>query len=308
MPRGNFKIQIYATDIAKDAIDFARQGTYPATIVADVSQERLQRFFTEEDNHYRIKKEIRELIIFAQQNVLIDPPFTNLDLLSCRNLLIYLNSETQKKLLPLFHYSLNPEGFLFIGSSESIGSLHSISSLRRTTNGRSSSAGRPSSPAEERAEFPRRGCLLKSAGKAWQVHQKFPTASVIETAQTFILRTIAPPVVLINDKGDILYLTRRTGKYLEPPVGKANLNIYAMAREGLRSELGMLIRRAMTGKTKTTIKGLRVKTDGSEQVVNLTVSPFEEPEAMRGLMMVLFEDVEMPQRRSQRRPIPPRKN
>ena len=127
---GNFKVQIYATDIAKDAIDFARQGTYPATIVADMSQERLQRFFTEEDNHYRVKKEIRDLIIFAQQNVLIDPPFTKLDLLSCRNLLIYLNSETQKKLLPLFHYSLNQEGFLFIGTSESIGGYTDLFSPR----------------------------------------------------------------------------------------------------------------------------------------------------------------------------------
>jgi two-component system CheB/CheR fusion protein len=121
LPRVNFKIQIYATDIDKDAIDLARQGTYPANITADVSVERLQRFFTKEDDHYRISKEIRDLIIFAPQNILTDPPFTKLDLLSCRNLLIYLDAEAQKKLLPLFHYSLNPGGFLFLGSSESIG-------------------------------------------------------------------------------------------------------------------------------------------------------------------------------------------
>jgi two-component system CheB/CheR fusion protein len=112
-PKGNFKIQIYATDIDKEAIDLARQGTYPANITADVSAERLERFFTKEDENYRIRKEIRDLIIFAPQNILTDPPFTKLDMLSCRNLLIYLNAETQKKLLPLFHYSLGPGGFLF---------------------------------------------------------------------------------------------------------------------------------------------------------------------------------------------------
>jgi two-component system CheB/CheR fusion protein len=291
LPRGNFKIQIYATDIDKDAIDLARQGTYLANIAADVSQERLQRFFTEENDRYRIKKEIRDLIIFAPQNILTDPPFTKLDLLSCRNLLIYLNSETQKKLLPLFHYSLNPGGFIFFGSSESIGGFTDLFSpldnkwkifkRRETPIARKKLIELPTS----RQSFEVRTQSIVST-------QKESDASVTEIAQTFILQTIAPPVVLINDKGDILYLTRRTGKYLEPPVGKANLNIYAMAREGLRLELGILIRKAMTEKTKTTMKGLRVNANGSEQVVNLTVSPFEEPKVMRGLMMVLFEDVE----------------
>jgi two-component system CheB/CheR fusion protein len=291
-PRGNFKIQIYGTDIDKDAIDLARQGTYPANIAADVSEERLQRFFIKEDDHYRIKKEIRDMIIFAPQNILTDPPFTKLDLLSCRNLLIYLNAETQKKLLPLFHYSLNPGGFLFLGSSETIGGYTDLFSpldnkwkifMRRET------------PIARNAlvEFPTSRLPLEVRTQGIVRTQKESDSSATEIAQTLILQNIAPPVVLINDKGDILYLTRRTGKYLEPPVGKANLNIYAMAREGLRLELGILIRKAMTEKTKATVKGLRVKTNGSEQTVNLTVCPFEKPEVMRGLMMVLFEDVEM---------------
>jgi two-component system CheB/CheR fusion protein len=289
----DFKIQIYATDIDKDAIGLARQGTYPANIVADVSQERLQRFFTKEDNHYRIKKEIRDLIIFAPQNVLTDPPFTNLDLLSCRNLLIYLNSVTQKKILPLFHYSLNPSGYLFLGSSESIGTATDLFSPLdykwKVFKRMESSMAR-----KGLIEFPTSRLPFEVRTKSIVSAPELSDASVTETVQTLILQTIAPPVVLINDKGDILYLTRRTGKYLEPPVGKANLNIYAMAREGMRMELGILIRKAMTEKTKATIKGLRVKTNESEQVVNLTVSPFEEPEAVRGLMMVQFEDVETP--------------
>lgn len=296
-PRGNsnsnYKIQIYATDIDKDAIDVARQGVYPANITVDVSEERLQRFFTKEDDRYRIKKDIRDMIIFAPQNILTDPPFTKLDLLSCRNLLIYLNAEAQKKLLPLFHYSLNPGGFLFLGSSESIGGYTDLFS---PLDNKWKVFTRRETPIARNVlvEFPtsRRPFEVRTEGIVGA--QIESDASITEIAQTLILQTIAPPVVLINDKGDIIYLTRRTGKYLEPPVGKANLNIYAMAREGLRLELGILIRQAMAEGKKITTKGLRVKTNGSEQVVNLTVYPFEEPEAMRGLMMVLFEDVEAP--------------
>jgi two-component system CheB/CheR fusion protein len=292
-PNGNFKIQIYATDIDKDAIDMARQGTYPANITADVSAERLERFFTKEDDHYRIRKEIRDLIIFAPQNILTDPPFTRLDLLSCRNLLIYLNAETQKKLLPLFHYSLSPGGFLFLGSSESIGGSTDLFS---PLDNKWKVFKRRETPITRNklTEFPTSQRPFEVRTEGIVSTQKESNASVTEMAQTLILQTIAPPVVLINNKGDILYLTRRTGQYLEPPVGKANLNIYAMAREGLRLELGILIRKAMTEKMKATTKGLRVKTNGSEQVVNLTVSPLEEPEVMRGLMMVQFEDVETP--------------
>ena len=298
LPRVNFKIQLYATDIDKDAIDLARQGTYPANITTDVSVERLQRFFTKEDDHYRIRKEIRDMIIFAPQNILTDPPFTKLDLLSCRNLLIYLNAETQKKLLPLFQYSLNTGGVLFLGSSESIGS--SIDLFSPLDNKWKVFKRRETSIAGKgQIEFPTFRLPFEAGTEGIVSTKKESYASVTEIAQTLILQTIAPPVVLINDKGDILYLTRRTGKYLEPPVGKANLNIYAMAREGLRLELGILIRKAITEKTKTTMKGLRVKTNGSEQVVNLTVSPFEEPEVMHGLMMVLFEDVEMPAEEAQ---------
>ena len=292
-PKGNFKIQIYATDIDKEAIDLARQGTYPANITADVSAERLERFFTKEDENYRIRKEIRDLVIFAPQNILTDPPFTKLDMLSCRNLLIYLNAETQKKLLPLFHYSLGPGGFLFLGSSESIGGstdlFSPLDNKWKVFKRRETPIAR-----NELIEFPTSRLPFEARTEGIVRTQKESDASVTEIAQSLILQTIAPPVVLINGNGDILYLTRKTGKYLEPPVGKANLNIYAMAREGLRLELGILIRKAMTEKMKTTSKGPRVKTNGSEQLVNITVSPFEEPEVMRGLMMVQFEDVETP--------------
>ena len=123
-PARAYSLQIFATDLDKDAIDKARQGVYPANIAGDVSAERLRRFFVKEEHGYQVGKEIREMVIFAPQNLIMDPPFTKLDILSCRNLLIYLAPELQKKLLPLFHYSLNPGGILFLGSAETVGALH----------------------------------------------------------------------------------------------------------------------------------------------------------------------------------------
>jgi two-component system CheB/CheR fusion protein len=289
--RANFKVQIYATDIDRDAIDFARQGIYPANIAADVSPERLKRFFIKEKDSYRVKNEIRETIVFAVQNVLVDPPFTKLDILSCRNLLIYLTSELQKKLLPLFHYTLNPGGVLFLGSAESIGSFNDLFS---PVDAKWKLFERREIPVARREpiEFPL--SVLPYEVKVKVKDSTATQANIADMAQKVIFQSLVPPVVLINDKGDILYLTRRTGKYLEPPVGKANVNIYAMAREGLRAELGIAIRKALTDKTGITVRGLRVKTNGSEQDINLRVMPLEEPEEMRGLMMVQFEDIEAP--------------
>ena len=286
----NFKIQIYATDIDREAIDVARQAIYPVNISADISPERLQRFFIKEDDGFRVRKELREVIVFAMQNVLLDPPFTKLDILTCRNLLIYLNTELQKRLLPLFHYSLNPGGFLFLGSSESIGSSADLfithSNKWKLFERRDMLLSR-----KEPLEFPISPMPYEMRQKD-AASQKPSEAAIAEAAQKLIFQTVVPPVVLINDKGDILYLSRRTDKYLEPPVGKANINIYAMAREGLRAELGIAIRKTMTDKARTTIRGLSVKANGSEQEINLSVIPFQEPETMRGLMLVQFEDVE----------------
>ena len=290
--KGNLKIQIYATDLDNEAISIARTGTYPANIAQDVSEERLQRFFIKEDGNYRIRSEIREMIVFAQQNVLADPPFTRLDMLSCRNLLIYLSPETQKKLMPLFHYSLNPGGLLLLGSSESIGGF--IDHFSPLDNKWKLFERRENLAAQSLVEFPTTPLSYEDKMHEAETEQRGSSASIIEIAQTNILQTIAPPVVLINDQGDILYLTRQTGKYLEPPVGKANMNIYAMAREGVRADLGAAIRRAKTEKKKVTIEGLRVETNGSGQTINLTVTPFDKPDVMRGLMMVLFEDVAAP--------------
>lgn len=290
--KDGFKIQIYATDIDKEAVEVARQGTYPAEIAANVSPERLQRFFVKEEDRYRIRNEIRETMVFALQNVLVDPPFTKLDILSCRNLLIYLTGDLQKKLLPLFHYALNPGGFLFLGSSESIGGFTDLFSSQ---DSKWRLYERREIPLAHKGlvEFPISPSPYEVRLKG-SAAKKYIETDIEKEAQKIIFETVVPPVVLINEKGDILYLTRRTGKYLEPPVGKANVNIYAMAREGLRAELGIAIRKSLTDKARTVMKGVRVKTNGSEQEINLTITPFDEPEVMHGLLMVQFEDVEAP--------------
>ncbi len=289
----NFKIQIYATDIDKEAIDVARQGVYPANIVADVTPERLERFFIKEDDRYRVKKEIREMVIFAVQNVLTDPPFTKLDILSCRNLLIYLSSKLQKKLFPLFYYSLNPCGVLFLGSSESIGDFTDlftpIDPKWKIFERRDASISRRGV-----IEFPISPIPIEPRMKGEREEKKYSEANIAEAAQKFIIQQIVPPVVLINDCGDILYTTRRTGKYLEPPVGKVNFNIYSMAREGLKAELGIAIRKANKDKQRVIMRGLSVKTNGSDQPINLKVTPLNDPESLRGLLAIEFEDIEVP--------------
>lgn len=289
--KGDLKVQIYATDLDREAVDVARQGIYPENIAADVSPERLQRFFAKlEDGRFRIKSEIRERVVFAVQNVLTDPPFTKLDLLSCRNLLIYLNPDTQKKLLALFYYSLNHEGILFLGSSESIGGgltdlFYAVDNKWKIFQRRENAIA-----PRELVEFPTSLLPYSVRMHGNAAAPKESEANITEVAQKLILQTIAPPVVLINGDGDLLYTTRRTGKYLEPMVGKANLNIHAMAREGLEPELGIAIRKALAEKTKVEAKGLRVKTNGSWQTINLTVTPIDQPKSIAGLLLVQFED------------------
>jgi two-component system CheB/CheR fusion protein len=290
-PTENFTLQIFATDLDKDAIDKARQGVYPVNISADVSPERLQRFFTKEDSGYRICKEIREMVTFATQNVIMHPPFTKLDILICRNLLIYLTPELQKKLLPLFHYCLNPGGFLFLGSSEAVSTF---TDLFATVSIKSRLFRRRESilPAEPLA-FPT-SFVPALPGVPKELPMLKPAANLQSLADQLLLQHFSPPAVLTNNKGDIIYISGRTGKYLEPAAGKANWNIFAMAREGLRFELGSAFQKALRQKAAITTKDLKVGTGVGTQTVAITVQAIEEPEALRGMVMIIFTDVASP--------------
>ena len=287
-PKMGFTLQIFATDLDRDAIDKARQGVYSANITADVSPERLSRFFIKEESGYRIGKEIREMITFATQNIIMDPPFTKLDILICRNLLIYLTPELQKKLLPLFHYSLNPGGVLFLGSAEAVSTFTDLFAPLdvKARLFRRCESVLPSEPLTFPDSF-----VPALPGVSKELMMLKPAVNLQSLADQLLLQHFSPPAVLVNDKGDILYISGRTGKYLEPASGKTNWNIFAMAREGLRFDLGSAFQKAIRQKGKITVKGLKVGTNGGVQTVDITVQAIEEPEALRGMVMVIFTDV-----------------
>ena len=292
-PPGQVRIQIFATDIDKDALEVARQGSYPVNIASDLSRERLQRFFTKEDDRYRIRKEIRDMVVFATQNLFMDPPFTKLDLLCCRNLLIYFNAELQKRLIPLFHYSLNPGGILFIGPSETIGGftdLFATLDLPARIFERRSSVFAPKKVAGGLAEIPGFFPLAVTPGHRAEIPAR-DEARLSEAFQALLLENFTPAAVLVNETGDIIYIHGHTGKYLEPASGKVNYNIHAMAREGLRYDLVTAVRKAVSTKEMVTVKGIRVAMNGGKQVVNLRVKPLPGPDIFRDLLMVIFEDV-----------------
>lgn len=292
-PKGGCSLQIFATDLDKDAIGKARQALFPDNIAADVSPERLSRYFAKEDHGYRVRKEIREMVIFATQDLIMDPPFTKLDILSCRNLLIYLTPEAQQKLFPLFHYSLNPGGFLILGSAESIGGFTSLFApvSAKSRIFRRSDSGLLPEPIDFPSAFNRVG-----SGPPAPPSVSAAPASLQSLADQLVLQRFSPPSVLVNDKGDILYVSGRTGKYLEPAAGKANWNVFAMAREGLRYELASAFQKALRDKAPVTHRGLRVETTGGEQWLDLTVQPLGEPETLRGLVLFIFAEVAAPTR------------
>jgi len=276
------------TDLDHDAIDKARQGLYSSAIAADVSDERLKRFFIKQEHGYRMSKEIREMVIFAPQNIIMDAPFTKLDILCCRNLLIYLTAEIQKKLIPLFHYSLKPGGILFLGSSETIGNS---TGLFTPLNAKSRLFRRLEAGSSPRAvEFPSSFTSGLAVGSEPRPSPK-ATASFQSMADQLILQRYAPASVIANDSGDILYISGRTGNYLEPAAGKANWNLFAMLREGLHYELSAAFQKALRQKAPVALHGLTVRSGGVEQGVDVTVQRLYEDGPLQGLVMIVFTPV-----------------
>jgi two-component system CheB/CheR fusion protein len=287
---GRVKVQIFATDINQEAIDRARQGFYGHDIESAMSTDRLQRSFVKEDNGYRLRKAIREMVVFAPQNFIADPPFTKMDLVSCRNVLIYLTAELQKKLIPLFHYALAPGGILFLGSSETIGGF---SDLFTTIDSRWKIYERRDQPMIQAARPDLASALLPRAMAGHKRPAAVPTFDrpLPDLSRDLLLQRFAPPAVLVNESGEILYVYGKTGQFLEPASGEASLNLFSMAREGLRLELGRLIKKALLQNKETTAKELRVQMNGGYGRVNVTVHPLFGKAAYHGLSLVTFEAV-----------------
>jgi two-component system CheB/CheR fusion protein len=268
------KVQIFATDLDRQATQQARSGIFPASIAADVSSERLSRFFTMEQNgSYRVQKSIRDLLIFSEQDVLKDPPFSKLDLISCRNLLIYLNADVQKRLIPLFHYALNAGGILFLGSAESIGErtpVFEVIDRQAKLYGKKRDGAPASLPFSEfmtSSPHLRPQAALASAGA--------PLAKSNYKALTerTLLNHFTSAAVLVDERGEILYFHGRTGNYLEPAQGEAASNVLAMAREGLRRDVVSALHRVVTKGETVQVGGVRVKNNGHSVTVKLTIIP-----------------------------------
>jgi two-component system CheB/CheR fusion protein len=291
-----FKVQIFATDIDPDAIVTARAGIYPGSIAADVSPDRLKQFYNHEDTIYQVKKDIREMLVFAVQNVINDPPFTRLDMICCRNLLIYLGPELQEKIIPIFHYSLKTSGILFLGSSESIGGFLDLFTTvdKKWKVFKAREKGISSRPL---VEFPFTPHLVESSGRGDARETRGMTdLTTAQLVEKLLLNNYAPACVVINEKSEVIYIHGRTGKYLEPASGVPSYNILALARQGLRMKLATAIRKALTHKQEVHYEGLQVKDNGAIQLINLTVTPIEGTAGMKNFLIVVFEDLSLPRK------------
>jgi two-component system CheB/CheR fusion protein len=269
----DFKVQIFASDINSLAIQKARQGFFPEDISRVITPERLGRYFIFDSNtkNYRISTSIREMIIFSEQDVIKDPPFSKLDLISCRNLMIYMQPVLQQKIISLFHYALKTDGFLFLGTSETTGEMSSLFTIldhkqklyQRKTIGYATKPSVFKSSPPEITTPEQNSPMVLTQGNSLQ-----------HLAEKALLQQVIQAGILVNRKGDILYLHGRTGMYLEAVTGGIeSYNVLKMAREGLQSELIVALHKAVSDNVIVKRSGLRVKTNGDFRTVNLTVSP-----------------------------------
>jgi two-component system CheB/CheR fusion protein len=291
-----FKVQVFATDIDPRAIEQARSGVYPASIAADITSERLSRFFSPdlENGVYRIQKIIRDLLVFSEQDVIKDPPFSKIDLISCRNLLIYLNRDLQKKLIPIFHYALNPNGMLFLGTSESIGefaSLFAVLDRKQKIYRRQTDIPGSASPNLGRFVPPLATPVVRD--RMTRVEPGVISRSNLrEITEHSLVAHYAQVGVLVNNRGEILHIYGRTGRYLEPASGDAGMNILAMAREGLRPTLTAAFYRVITQQQPVSHPGLQVKTNGDFSTVNLHLRPATDQDGaiLPGIFLIIIEE------------------
>jgi two-component system CheB/CheR fusion protein len=281
-------IQIFATDLSDTvSLHKAREGVYPENIEAEVSPERLRRFFTKEDSKYRINKAIRDICIFAKQNVAADPPFSRVDLISCRNLLIYLAPPLQKRVIPTFHYALNPHGFLLLGNSETIGSFSDLFTLVDQKNriySKKASASRqyPHFNVDE-LQIGRgpvgltRGNLAPTSNTEWQ-----------READRLVIGQFSPVGVLVNDNFDVIQFRGPTSRYLTPPQGEATFNVLKMAREGLFLELRSALNEARQTNGDVRREGVRIRNESGAEEVSFQVRPIRLPAINERCFLVLF--------------------
>jgi two-component system CheB/CheR fusion protein len=283
------KVQLFGTDIDDRALAVARAGQYPQSLLDNVSPERLKRFFVPDGHAYRLVREIRDLCIFSPHSMLRDPPFSRLDLISCRNLLIYLNTDLQARVIPIFHYALKPDGYLFLGLSETV-TRH----------------GDLFAPVDKQCRIYKRRDLVKPAlnmAPQFAAHVRRPHWSapsphasgalmpnILRSASAVVMEHFAPAHVVVNADGDVLHYSIKTGRYLEPAFGSPSRDLLAMARKGLRLDLRAALRKAVETHQTVTNDHVSVEVNGAGiQTVSLTVQPITEGDET--VFLVVFTDV-----------------
>jgi len=287
---GHRPVQIFATDLSAACIDKARAGVYPKSIAHDVSPQRLRRFFAEVDGHYRVGKPIRDLCVFARHNLLTDPPFSQIDLICCRNLLIYLEPAAQQRIVPLLHYALKPAGFLVLGSSETIGSyrdLFEVEDARHKLFAKKPGSHRVALGAA--AGPPRKG--PEELGRApGRPPQAVAGTEVQKEVDRILLARFAPPGVLVDANLEIVQFRGDTGPYLAPAPGKASLHLFKMTRQSLLAVLRAALNRARKDEAPVRETGLRIESEDGTRELDLEVIPVRGTSAAAGGFLVLFEE------------------
>jgi len=286
----NGKIQVFATDIDKPALETARAGLYPESIAASFPPQRLARFFSKTDAGYQVKKDLREIVTFAPQNLVTDAPFSHLDLVSCRNLLIYLEPELQQKVIGLFHFSLNPGGYLFLGKSETIGQQRGLFDLvsKPWRIYRRNEAARPG-----RVDLPLMAGYRADTPEPWPKQHPRPAAGGYGAwVGNLLLQRYAPATVLVNRDYQVLYFFGQTDDYLAQPAGDPTDDLLALAREGLRLKLRTGIHQAL-GESREVAVLAEVARGGESWPAQVTVTPVDDPrQGGAGLCLVSFRPAE----------------
>ena len=291
----HFNVQIFGTDICEDYITTARTGIYPEFITADVKQERIDNFFIKKEGCYHIRKSIREMVVFAPHNLINDPPFTKLDMLCCRNLLIYFTPELQKKLISSFHYSLKNGGILFLGSSESTAQHQDYFSIldKKWKIYKKLPLIKPLQPI---INFSHKESIdiIESNNNSTETVKPIKqqeNTNIIKLLKAILSHSSLPPCAVIDKKGDILYIYGRTGRFLEPAQGETSLNIFKMARHGLKTGLLKAVNKVKAQQTEVRSNKLKVRYDGNFVEINLIIRPLQELQTeFKDIMLVLFQE------------------
>ncbi len=288
-------VQIFATDIDEDSLERARAGCYADSVAEQMPKEYLEEFFTKQGNSYQVSKKLREMCLFSNHNLITHPPFSRLNLVSCRNLLIYLDGNVQKKILPVFHYSLRPDGFLFLGTSESVSGF---SDLFRTIDKHNRIFQTKDTVLGRQINFPITGSVRKTRPRPEtrpQTASKDGERHIGKVIENILLSSYTPACVIVNERADVVYFFGRTGKYLEPAAGTPSNNILELARKGLRLDLRTALHKAVTSKETITHENITVETgDSLVQRINLKISPMVELGEDSNLFLVVFQDVGAP--------------